>query len=96
MKIELNSDLWEPQPGYEWKECDRYALAADLVQIKFHQVQIHKPPRVLFHRTGEWRAPKRGEFYEAGGPSADPVQCGEINLLLPRWILRREEVPNDG
>lgn len=42
-------------------------------------------------RTGEWRAPKSGEIYEAGC-SSNPTRCFSTTFSDPRWILR--EVPD--
>lgn len=47
-----------------------------------------------FERTGEFRIPRRGEWFEAAGPERRPTTLQVEPAISARWILRRIETPD--
>ena len=92
--MRVETELPDPPPGKRWKAVATYpAKCADKMACWWELEDIPAPPRVLYHRTGEYRIPSNGEWYEPMGPENMPTlwnQCFESQC--PRWILRREKV----
>lgn len=84
--------IWSPAE-MAWRTTDRTQR-----HCPTHWYDLPEPPapepmklQVRWVRTGEFRAPRKGEWYESS--DARPLQAEE-DWTGSRWILRRVEVPS--